>query len=71
MDRGQAAGVFRDDLDALDVHMIISSYCIFRGANRYTFQAIFNRDLLDPTRRDHMRRLLGDLVVDHVTTLPE
>jgi AcrR family transcriptional regulator len=69
MQRGQTAGVFRDDLDPLDVHMIISSYCIFRGANRYTFQAIFDRDLLDPARREHMRRLLGDLIVDHVTAL--
>ncbi|GAA3383969.1 TetR/AcrR family transcriptional regulator [Cryptosporangium minutisporangium] len=68
MERGRAAGVFRSDLDALDVHMIISSYCIFRGANRYTFRAIFQRDLLDPARRDHLRRLLGDLVVDHVTS---
>jgi AcrR family transcriptional regulator len=67
MERGRAAGVFRDDLDALDLHMIISAYCVFRGANRYTFRAIFDRDLLDPARRDHLRRLLGDLVVDHVT----
>ena len=70
LERGRVAGVFRDDLDALDVHMIISSFCIFRGANRYTFEAIFDRDLLDPKRRGHLRRLLGDLVVDHVTAQP-
>ena len=67
MDRGRAAGLFRDDLDALDVHMIISAFCVFRGANRYTFQAIFDRDLLDPRLRDHLRRMIGDLVVAHVT----
>jgi hypothetical protein len=50
--------------------MIISSFCIFRGANRYTFRAIFGRDLLDPGRRGHLRRVLGDLVVDHVTARP-
>jgi AcrR family transcriptional regulator len=70
MERGRAAGVFRDDLDALDVHMIISAFCVFRGANRYTFQAIFNRDLLDPGRRDHLRRMIGDLVVAHLTASP-
>jgi AcrR family transcriptional regulator len=70
LERGRAAGVFRGDLDALDVHMIISSFCIFREANRYTFDAIFGRDLLDPARRDHQRRLLGDLVVDHLTARP-
>jgi AcrR family transcriptional regulator len=61
--RGKAAGAFRKDIDALDVHMIISSYCVFRTANRYTFGAIFDRDLLDPRRRAHMRRILGDMVV--------
>ncbi|GIF23313.1 AcrR family transcriptional regulator [Actinoplanes tereljensis] len=66
--RGVAAGVFRDDVDALDVHMIISAFCVFRGANRYTFQAIFNRDLLDPQSREHLRRMVGDLVVAHLTT---
>jgi AcrR family transcriptional regulator len=67
LDRGRQAGVFRDDLDPLDVHMIISSFCIFREANRYTFEAIFGRDLLAPDRRDHLRRMIGDLVVDHLT----
>jgi AcrR family transcriptional regulator len=67
MERGRAAGLFRDDLDALDVHMIISAFCVFRGANRYTFRAIFDRDLLDPKRRTHLRKMLGDLVVAHVT----
>jgi AcrR family transcriptional regulator len=68
--RGQQQGTFRDDLDPLDVHMIISAYCVFRTANRYTFGAIFDRDLLDPARRDHLRRLLGDLIVDHLTARP-
>ena len=66
--RGKATGAFRKDIDALDVHMIISSYCVFRTANRYTFGAIFDRDLLDPRRRAHMRRILGDMVVALATT---
>ncbi|MFI0465671.1 MULTISPECIES: TetR/AcrR family transcriptional regulator [Saccharopolyspora] len=67
LERGQAAGQFRADADALDVHMVISSFCVFRTANRYTFQAIFKRDMLDPARRDHYRRMLGDLVLDYLT----
>jgi AcrR family transcriptional regulator len=70
MERGRDAGVFRADLDALDVHMIISAFCIFRGANRYTFRAIFDRDLLDPRLRDHLRQMIGDLVVSHLTARP-
>lgn len=65
--RGRAAGRFRDDVDALDVHMVISSFCVFRIANRHTFNAIFDRDLLDPSRRGHYRRMVGDLVLDYLT----
>jgi AcrR family transcriptional regulator len=67
LQRGWDAGVFRDDVDALDVHQVISAFCIFRTANRYTFGAIFGRDLLDPARREHQRRMLGDLVVAYLT----
>ncbi|WP_028924050.1 TetR/AcrR family transcriptional regulator [Pseudonocardia acaciae] len=65
--RGRASGVFRDDVDALDIHLVISAFCVFRTANRHTFSAIFRRDPLDPDRREHYRRLVGDLVVDHLT----
>jgi hypothetical protein len=47
--------------------MMISSFCVFRVANRHTFGTIFDRDLLDPDRREHYRRMLGDLVVDYLT----
>jgi AcrR family transcriptional regulator len=67
LERGVAAGVFRDDVDALDLHQVISAYCVFRTANRYTFRALFGRDMLDPSLRARHRRLLGDLVVDHLT----
>ncbi|WP_158894668.1 TetR/AcrR family transcriptional regulator [Amycolatopsis anabasis] len=65
--RGRDAGVFRDDVDPLDVHMVISAFCVFRTANRHTFNAIFNRDMLDPGLRAHYRTLLGDLVLAHLT----
>ena len=67
LERGRGVGLFRTDVDALDVHMVISAFCIFRTANRHTFQAVFDRDLLDPGRRDHYRRMLGDLVLEYLT----
>lgn len=67
--RGRELGAFRTDIDSIDVHMLISGFCFFRVANRHTFRAIFGRDLVDPGRRDHYRKMLGDLVVDHLTTL--
>lgn len=61
--RGIEAGSFRADLDALDVHMMISSYSIFHVANRYTFRTLFGRDMLDTDRHEHYRRLAGDMIV--------
>ena len=43
--------------------MMISAFCVFRVANRHTFGAIFDRDLLDRALRDRYRRMLGDMVV--------
>jgi AcrR family transcriptional regulator len=65
--RGRADGTFTRDADGLDVHMIISSYCVFRIANRHTFMTLFGRDLIDPERRDHYRQMLGDLVIGYLT----
>ncbi|MDR7320261.1 MULTISPECIES: TetR/AcrR family transcriptional regulator [Catenuloplanes] len=66
LERGQADGVFRTDVDALDVHLMISSFCFFRVANRHTFGALFDRDLLDPARREHYRTMLGDLLTGYL-----
>jgi len=67
LERGRAADVFRTDVDAVDLHMLISSYCVFRVANRHTWQALFERDLLDPALRERYRTMLGDVVVEYLT----
>jgi AcrR family transcriptional regulator len=67
LERGRAEQVFRRDVDPIDVHMLISSFCVFRVANRDTFRTLFDRDLTDPGRRDHYRRMLGDMVVDYLS----
>ncbi|WP_240665723.1 TetR/AcrR family transcriptional regulator [Agromyces sp. LHK192] len=67
IDRGVEEGAFRDDVDALDVHMVISAYACFHVANRHTFQAIFDRDMLAPELQDSHRRLIGDMVVATMT----
>jgi AcrR family transcriptional regulator len=67
LDRGWATGLFRDDVDALDVHQFISAFCVFRTANRHTFGAIFGRDMLEPARRQHQRQIIGDAVVAWLT----
>jgi len=61
-----ARGPFRQDVDPLDVHMMISAFCFFRVANRHTFGAIFGRDLLDPATRTHYRTMVADMVAGYL-----
>ena len=67
---GRSAGVFRDDVSALDVHLVISSYCVFQVANRYTFGYLFDVDLTETSQRAHMRRMIGDVVAGWLTSRP-
>ncbi|WP_419992547.1 TetR/AcrR family transcriptional regulator [Streptomyces boninensis] len=67
LEEGRAQGVFTADVDAVDLHAVISSFCFFRVANRHTFHTIFGRDLTAPDRRDHYRAMLGDLVLSYLT----
>jgi AcrR family transcriptional regulator len=68
LERGRADGTFTRHADPVDVHMIISAYCVFRVANRHTWHTLFSRDLLDPHTREHYRAMLGDIVVDYLTS---
>jgi AcrR family transcriptional regulator len=66
LERGYADGVFTRLVDPIDLHMMISAFCVFRVANRYTFRSIFERDLTDDSLRDHYRQMLGDMVVGYL-----
>jgi AcrR family transcriptional regulator len=61
--RGQAAGKFRSDLDAIDVHMAISALCFFRVSNKHTFGKIFKVDLSHPRRREKHKRMAVDAIL--------
>ncbi|MEP9393683.1 TetR/AcrR family transcriptional regulator [Gordonia sp. VNK1] len=67
LDAGRERGIFRTDVDALDVHLAISSFCFFRVANRYTWKTLFDRDLAATDQRDHQRKMLGDMIVAYLT----
>lgn len=44
-DRGVKAGVFRSDVDPVDLHMSISALCFFNVSNQHTFSLIFKHAL--------------------------
>jgi TetR/AcrR family transcriptional regulator len=68
--RGRAEGLFQRDIDEFDLHMMISSFCFFRINNHYTFAANFGRDLVEPARRECYRQMIGDIVVQYLTSAP-
>jgi hypothetical protein len=70
LERGYASGAFRRRVEAIDLHVMISSFCVFRIANRHTFGALFDHDLTDPALRDTYRRMLGDMVVGYLAGDP-
>jgi AcrR family transcriptional regulator len=64
--RSQQSGALRSDIDAIDLPMFISALCFFRVANRYTFDAIFGRDLAESETRRRHRALIGDAVLTYL-----
>ena len=68
--QGRLDGVFRRDIDVFDVHMLISSFCFFRINNQYTFRANFGRNLVEPARRAMYRQMIGDVVIQYLTSAP-
>jgi hypothetical protein len=71
LERGRESGVFKRNIDAPDLHMLISSYCFFRINNRYTFAANFGRDLVEKKRRQIYRQRIGDVVIEYLTSSDE
>jgi AcrR family transcriptional regulator len=65
--RGRSDGTIRDDVDQIDVHLVISSYCVFQVANQHTFGHLFGRDLADESLRQHHRAMIGDVVAAWLT----
>ncbi|MGW3916624.1 TetR family transcriptional regulator [Streptomyces sp. NPDC005070] len=64
---GRESGLFTADVDAVDLHAMISAFCFFRVSNRHTFGALFGRDLTAPDQREHYRAMLGDMVIAYLT----
>jgi AcrR family transcriptional regulator len=64
--RGQAAGAFRDGVDAVELHMAIAALGMFNITNQYTFGAIFQRDM--GTKGDVRRRraMVVDVILSYL-----
>jgi AcrR family transcriptional regulator len=66
--RGVEDGVFRPDLDPVELHWQISALCFFNVSNRKTFSMIFGRDFGAPAQLDRLKRNTVEMLLRFVTT---
>ncbi|MEC9346628.1 MAG: TetR/AcrR family transcriptional regulator [Pseudomonadota bacterium] len=66
LERGVAAGVFRDGLDPVELHWKISALCFFQVSNRASFSLIFKRDLDSPESLASLRKGVVEMILRHV-----
>jgi AcrR family transcriptional regulator len=65
--RGVNEGVFRDGIDAIDLHMTISALSFFNVANRATFSKIFKLKMATPEALRKRRDVVCETVMHFVS----
>jgi AcrR family transcriptional regulator len=64
--RGREAGIFRDEIEPLELHWHISALSFFNVSNRATFSGIFGERLFTPPGQDKLKRHVVDMVLRYV-----
>ncbi|WP_285426186.1 MULTISPECIES: TetR/AcrR family transcriptional regulator [unclassified Pseudomonas] len=64
--RGEKEGAFRPGVQAVDLHMLISSFCFYRVSNRHTFSEIFQIDLEDLDVKSRQKAMISDSVARYL-----
>jgi AcrR family transcriptional regulator len=65
--RGQAEGRFRPDVDPVEVHKAIAALGMFNVTNRYTFGAIFQREMGAKGDVDRRREIVAEVILSYLT----
>ena len=65
--RGQAEGLFREDVDPVEIHKSIAALGIFNVTNQYTFGSIFQRDMGTKGDVGRRRAMVADLILSYLT----
>lgn len=66
--RGTEAGIYRTDVDAVDLYISILALGYYYLSNRYTLSSIFNIDLAHPDRMLQRHDHIADMVIDYLTS---
>ncbi|HUQ73127.1 MAG TPA: TetR/AcrR family transcriptional regulator [Burkholderiales bacterium] len=65
--RGQAAGRFRRDVDPVEIHKAIAALGMFNVTNQFTFGAIFQREMGSKGDVARRRDIVADMIVRYLT----
>jgi len=65
--RGQAEGRFRPDVDPVEIHKSIAALGMFNVTNRYTFGAIFQREMGSKGDVARRRDIVAEMILGYLT----
>src|SRR5688572_26514990 len=66
IERGQADGTFRRNVDPVEVHMAIAALGMFNVTNQYTFGAIFQREMGAKGDVRRRREIVGEVILSYL-----
>ncbi len=69
--RGAAQGVFRPDIDPIDLYISISSLSAYYVAHQHTLNAIFHIDVLQPKRLQQREDHIVEMILRFVRVNPD
>jgi AcrR family transcriptional regulator len=64
--RGSKSGVFRDDVDAVQLYIPIAGLSYFYFSNAATLGTVFNRNLLQESARNERLKHVTNVVIDYL-----
>ena len=64
--RGQAEGMFRTDIDPVEVHKAIAALGMFNVTNQYTFGAIFQREMGAKGDVRRRREMVSEVILSYL-----
>jgi len=67
IERGQAQGDFRPGIDPVEIHRAIAALGMFNVTNRYTFGAIFQREMGSKGDLARRREAVADMIISYLT----
>jgi AcrR family transcriptional regulator len=66
LDRGQASGDFRRDVEPVDFYVSLCALCIMYFSHQHTFGVIFGRQMMSPANIERRRRTVIDFVLSYL-----